>query len=97
LLEESQMAMVMAREGCCAVRIPLPERFAVHKLAISQLRTGRNAKSLKDMGQATTLSAALAADHPGALESAVAQFPKRGRKHLTRGIEAASQALAEHS
>ena len=33
LLAETQMAAVLARQGCVAVRVPLPERFALHKLA----------------------------------------------------------------
>ncbi len=37
LLAESRTAMLMSREGCCAVRIPLPERFAIHKLIVSRL------------------------------------------------------------
>jgi hypothetical protein len=41
LLAESQTGMVMAREGCCAVRLPLPEQFAIHKLVVSRLRTSR--------------------------------------------------------
>jgi hypothetical protein len=38
LLADSQMSLLMAREGCCMVRVPLPERFALHKLMVSQLR-----------------------------------------------------------
>ena len=60
LLAESQMTVVLAREGCCAVAVPLPERFAVHKLIVSSLRAGRDAKSLKDRAQAAVLCAALA-------------------------------------
>jgi len=96
LLSESQLAMVMAREGCCAVRIPLPERFAVHKLIVSRLRTGREAKSTKDVTQACVLAAVLADGHPGALESAVAQVPRRARKYLSRALEVALPLLEDH-
>src|SRR5215472_6367704 len=59
LLAESQPGTVMMREGCCAVRVPLPERLAVHKLVVSRLRAGRSAKSRKDVAQAIVLLAAL--------------------------------------
>ena len=52
LLADSQMGLLMAREGCCMVRVPLPERFALHKLMVSQLRAQRGAKSEKDLFQA---------------------------------------------
>jgi hypothetical protein len=93
LLAESQMAMLMAREGCCPVRVPLPERFAVHKLIVSRLRTGREAKSGKDVFQACVLCAALAESHPGAIEAAVAQIPRRTTKYLASAVTAARRLL----
>lgn len=93
LLAESQMAMLMAREGCCPVRVPLPERFAVHKLIVSRLRTGREAKSDKDVFQACVLCATLAESHPGAIESAVAQIPRRAKKYLVSTLNAARRLL----
>jgi hypothetical protein len=96
LLAESQMGSVIAREGCCAVRVPLPEHFAVHKLVISRLRTGRAAKIATDIVQASVLCAALAQMHPGALEEASAKLPKKAQKHLRRGLEAARPLLEAH-
>lgn len=96
LLAESQVAMLMAREGCCSVRIPLPERFAVHKLVVSRLRKGRDAKAGKDLLHAAVLSAALSESHPGAIESAVAELPKRARKHLVSAVEALSDSLRDY-
>jgi hypothetical protein len=90
------MAMVMAREGCCAVRVPLPERFAVHKLIVSDLRIGRDAKSAKDISQACVLATALADTHPGAIEAAVADVPPRARKHLSLALKAAQRLLKDH-
>src|SRR5262249_41994635 len=75
LLAESQVSMLAAREGACAVRVPLPERFAIHKLLVSQLRRGREAKTQKDLDQAAVLAAALAEHFPGALEEAIAAVP----------------------
>jgi hypothetical protein len=93
LLAESQTAMLMAREGCCPVRVPLPERFAVHKLIVSRLRTGREAKSDKDVFQACVLCAALAESHPGAIEAAAEQIPRRAKKYLAPAVEAARRFL----
>jgi len=93
LLAESQTTMLLAREGCCSVRVPLPERFAIHKLIVSRLRTGRNAKSEKDVYQASVLCAALADTHPGAIDSAVSQVPKRAKKYLKLATESARRFL----
>lgn len=95
LLAESQPGIAMAREGCCAVSIPVPERFAVHKVIVSRLRVGREAKSSKDLDQAAVLCAALADDHPGALEAAVAAVPKRAMKHLRAALPALEPRLEE--
>ncbi len=91
LLAESQTSMVMARQGCCAVPVPLPERFAVHKLIVSRLRSGRQAKSERDRDQACVLCAALASSHPGALEAAVAVVPKRASRHLREALAAVEE------
>jgi hypothetical protein len=96
LLAGSQVAMVMAREGLCAVRVPLPERFAVHKLIVSRLRTGRGAKSDKDVRQACVLSAVLGDSHPGALEEAVARVPRGARRHLAHALAVALPLLENH-
>jgi hypothetical protein len=93
LLAESQVTALLAREGCSAVRVPLPERFAIHKLIVSQLRHGRDAKARKDRGQALVLCAALGDMHPGALESAVQRVPVRARGHLRRAFEHLRQPL----
>jgi hypothetical protein len=85
-----------ARALACSVRVPLPERFAVHKLVVSRIRSGREAKSNKDVLQACVLMAALAERHPGAIESAVAQLPRKARKHISATTEIASRQLADH-
>jgi hypothetical protein len=94
LLAESQTTMLMAREGCCAVRVPLPERFVVHKLIVSRLRAGREAKSERDVMQACVLAAALAEGHPGAIEAAVAAVPKQASRRFQQGRESARRWLA---
>jgi hypothetical protein len=87
LIGESQMSAILAREGASAVRVPTPERFAIHKLVVSVLRRGRDAKIQKDRIQAIILSAALAEHHPGALPAAIAELPRRAAKHLARALD----------
>lgn len=94
LLAESQIGMAMARESCCKVRVPLPERFAVHKLVVSRLRTGRNTKARKDVEQACVLLAALD-DHGGAIEAAVAALPRRAKKHLRAALDQVRAVIEE--
>jgi hypothetical protein len=93
LLAESQMGAIIAREGCCAVRVPLPERFAIHKLIVSRLRTGRSAKASKDARQAAVLCAALSELHPGAIEAAAASIPKRVAKRYVAALESVRPLL----
>lgn len=96
LLAETQIGLLLAREGCCSVRVPLPERFAAHKLIVSRLRTGRQAKSAKDLLQACVLAAALAETHPGAMESALAEIPQKARRHVTAALREAGPLLARY-
>jgi hypothetical protein len=93
LLQDSQTAMLIAREGCCAVRVPLPERFAVHKLLVSRLRSGRGAKSEKDVFQACVLLAVLADKHSGTIEEALKMVPGPARKYLKPAIESGRPLL----
>ena len=87
LLAESQVGLIIAREGCCAVRVPLPERFAVHKLVVSRLRVGGGAKADKDVTQAAVLCAVLAQSQSGAVAAAVEALPPGARKHFVRALE----------
>ena len=86
LLKEAQMTAVLAREGCAAVRVPTPERYAVHKLIVSQLR-GRHAKVERDRIQALVLAAALGDLYPGSLKSAVKELPQRATKYFRKAVE----------
>lgn len=93
LLAESQLAPVLAREGCCQVRVPLPERLALHKVLVSRLRTGRSAKSQKDLDQAAVLLAALAELHPGAVAAAAAALPAAVHSRVAQGCSALAGVL----
>lgn len=96
LLAQSQESMILAREGCCMVRLPAPERFAVHKLLVSQLRKLRGEKSMKDVSQASVLFAVLAERHPGALEQAAKSVPASARRYLKAAAGVARAQLESH-
>jgi hypothetical protein len=70
LLADPIPAVGLYRHGVL-VRIPRPERFAIHKLIVAQQRTGPGiAKRRKDLGQARALILALAEDRPTELRQA---------------------------
>lgn len=96
LLREPQQSIILAREGCCMVNVPSPERFALHKLIVSQLRKARSEKSGKDILQASVLFAILADNHPGALETAAKQVPASAWKHVEAAAIVARRHLAPH-
>lgn len=96
LLGESQKSALLAREGCCTVTVPTPERFALHKLIVSQLRQ-RAEKALKDISQACVLFAVLAERHPRALEDAAGSVPKSAWKQLRKASLPALEQLQSHS
>lgn len=93
LLADSQFGALLAREGCCTVRVPLPERFAIHKLIVSALRRSGDEKAQRDRVQGGVLCAALAELHPGALESAMEAVPKRAAKYLRDALPAIRERI----
>lgn len=95
LLGDTQETAILAREGCCMVRVPTPERFALHKLIVSQLRKG-GGKAVKDVSQASVLFAVLSDRHPGALADAAKAVPLSARKHLAKAAVLAGQNLVSH-
>jgi hypothetical protein len=95
LLGGSQETSIIAREGCCLVRLPTPERFALHKLMVSQLRSN-GSKAVKDIAQASVLCAVLSERHPGALEEAGKAIPLSARKLVAKAAISAKQHLASH-
>ena len=94
LLADSQMSLLLAREGCCMVRVPLPERFALHKLMVSQLRADRGGKSEKDLFQAAVLLAVLGDRHPGAIDDALRWAPLSILGRLKSAVRLLRQLLA---
>jgi hypothetical protein len=96
LLTETQMGAALSNHGVVAVRVPVPERFALHKLIVSQLRIGRPEKSRKDLDQAAALIAALGENHPGAIESAFAKTAVSTRKHIKKSLLQIRDRLEPH-
>jgi hypothetical protein len=96
LLTETQMGAALSSHGAIAVRVPIPERFAVHKLIVAQLRVGRPEKSQKDLKQAAVLIAALGELFPGAIEDAWGKTPRSSRSHLRKSLERIRAELEVH-
>ena len=96
LIEESQSTAALSRYGCALVRVPIPERMALHKALVSQLRSGRSQKSAKDLRQAATLIAALSELHPGALADAWGALPRSAIPRLKAALKLMLPLLSEH-
>jgi hypothetical protein len=88
LLGASQVVPILSPHGVAATRVPAPERYAVHKLVVSQLRGSVDAKAEKDLHQAAVLIDALADRFPGSVGDAVEAVPRSARRALGRGIKA---------
>ena len=96
LLGETQTGAAMSSRGVAAVRVPVAERFAIHKLLVSQLRSGRPEKSLKDRKQAAILIAAMGELHPGAIEAAFEATPVSRRAQIRKSIARITDLLEPH-
>jgi hypothetical protein len=70
VLSNSQEAPILSPHGVVMVRVPVPERYAIHKLMVSQLRGTASSKAAKDLRQAATLLEAVVERFPGAIEDA---------------------------
>src|SRR5258708_37031181 len=87
LLGVSQEIPVLSSHGGVMVRVPVPERYAIHKLIVSQLRTKTSSKPEKDLRQAATLIEARVEGFPGAVEDALKAVPKSAVRHVARATE----------
>jgi len=96
LIARTQTGAALSNQGVASVRVPLPERFALHKLIVAQIREGRSDKSAKDLKQAAVLIAALGELQPGALEEAHASLPTSTRKHVRKSLSMIRGSLAAH-
>ncbi|WP_035725925.1 nucleotidyltransferase family protein [Fodinicurvata fenggangensis] len=80
LLYQEQNAVVLHGAGV-PVNVPAPERYALHKLIVAQLRqasAGSQAKAGKDLEQAQALIAILAETRPDDLRDAWSELRARG-------------------
>lgn len=85
LIADPIYAAAVYRDGM-VVRIPRPERFAIHKLIVAdrRLEGPNSAKSKKDLAQAELLAAILAEDRPHDLKEAYEDAMSRGQKWRKR-------------
>jgi len=93
LIEEPVDAVVLSPNQVIPVRVPAPERFALHKLFSSQSRKSDRDKVRKDLEQAAVIAAALEEDAPGALVDAFKSMPAVGKAAARRGARAAAKLL----
>lgn len=78
LMKEPVKTVVLYGSGIL-VNVPNPARYAVHKLAVSQMRLPNNvSKVTKDLQQASTLLSILLSDNPGSLLLACDDLNTRG-------------------
>jgi hypothetical protein len=96
LLGETQVGAALSNHGVASVRIPIAERFALHKLVVAQVRQGRPEKSAKDLRQAAALIAALGELQPGALEEAYGRTPVSSRRHIRKSLGMIRGSLDPH-
>lgn len=96
LLGTSQQGVLLSRHGAVPVRVPDANRFAIHKLLVSQLRDHASVKSVKDVDQASVLLACLGDNHPGAIEDACLALPKSARSRVKRAAERVVTKLEAH-
>jgi len=92
LLVDSQRLPVLSSHGAISVRVPVPERYAVHKLIVAALRPCSGDQPVRDLEQAAVLLETLAEQHPGAIEAALGEVPRAARKHIAKSV----RALARH-
>lgn len=97
LLGKTQMATLISREGLCHIRVPVPERFAIHKLVVSQLRLARDEKVEKDQQQAAVLLAGLHEKFPGAVAEAIADLPVSALSKLRRAAQQIQPQMQGHA
>lgn len=93
LLGASQEVPVLSTHGSVLVRVPMPERYALHKLIVSQLRSKTSSKPEKDLRQAATLIDALASGFPGAIEEAAHALPKTALRYVSKALKSLQKHL----
>jgi hypothetical protein len=88
LIHNPEPAALLHEAGVC-VQVPAPERYAIHKLIVSRLRSTGVAKAEKDTQQAETLLEALVERRPKELQAVWEEASSRGpswRKLMREGL-----------
>lgn len=95
LVEEPIEAVALYGSGV-SVRVPAPERFAIHKLIVAGIRHATSTKVPKDLVQANSMLEALLARDANALRDAIADARARGpkwRKLIDAGLKKIGRGL----
>jgi len=96
VMGESQTGAILSTQGVAGVRVPTPERYALHKLIVAQLRRRGSEKITKDLRQAAVLIAATGELTPGALEQAYGRTPVSTRSLIRKSLAAIGPHLEPH-
>lgn len=92
LLESPVQAVALHGAGV-GIKVPMPARYAVHKLIIAQKREGASSKRAKDLVQAGALVDALRDSDPWALADALDDARSQGRDGWRRPLERSLREL----
>lgn len=93
LVDEPIDSVGLSPNQVIPVRIPAPERFAVHKLFSSQSRRSDRDKIRKDLEQAALLACAIEEETPERLAEAYKALPAAAKAPVRRGALAAARLL----
>lgn len=95
LLKQTATAVVVGKSHLIPVVVPSPARFAIHKLAVSRLRSGAaSPKATKDVWQAAVMVAALFEEgDEEALGEALHETPRTLLRIARAGAKRASELL----
>jgi hypothetical protein len=96
LIEDGVDSVVLSPNQVIPVRVPSPERFAVHKLFSSQSRRGDRDKIRKDLEQAAVLAAAIEEETPGRVNEAFRAVPRDAKSTVKRGALVIARLLENH-
>ena len=93
LVDEPIDSVALSPNQVIPVRVPAPERFALHKLFSSQSRKTDRDKIRKDLQQAAVLAGAIEEETPGRLLDAYRALPAPAKAPVRRGARAAAKLL----
>jgi len=95
LIDEAMQAVALSPNQVIPIRVPAPERFAIHKLYSSQSRRTDRDKIRKDLEQAAIVAAAVEDETPGRLGEAFRRIPAAARSAIRNGARAAAKLVEQ--